>query len=535
MYKVLIADDEKMIREGIQRLIPWNRIGVEEVLIAASGKEALELYRREHPQILLIDICMPGMTGLELLATIRKTDPDLRVLILTGYDSFEYAQKSLRLQAQDFLLKPIDEEKLTAALKRQVAALEKSVKERSRQRVLSRAQGLSDQMDLESILRSLVHSRSGGTEPEKTLQSRFGSDPDQTMQVALVLPVLTVDKGWKENSDLLRLSMKNVCMELLDALCQGVTFDDDDGKIVLVFFVRNEFDEVVDRAQQLNSRLKDEFGSAQKVVLGSVVHGCRQLFISYNDAVFLLGKMNGYDDILQPQGTERRLDSFNDCFAELKRAICAEVGNTENVLRVFASFECSTESYNLSHSYVRRCCFDIAANFYFAYVGETGCSLDNKLISLLGSLQNCGREEACRLTREFLIGLIQSEDRSTDEIVGHTMAYIRDNLSENLSVSSLAAQFYLTPNYFSRLFKKVKGEGCNEYIARKRVEKAKSLLETTNIKTGQISAMVGYRDANYFSLSFKKYTGVSPTAYREAARNKKIGRESGDSAQEAPN
>ena len=97
--------------------------------------------------------------------------------------------------------------------------------------------------------------------------------------------------------------------------------------------------------------------------------------------------------------------------------------------------------------------------------------------------------------------------------------YIDEHLAEDISVSSIAESLYITPNYFSRLFKRITGEGCNEYIVRKRIEKAKSLLETTSIKTGKIAMMVGYRDTNYFSLAFKKHTGKSPTKYREEMQN----------------
>ena len=107
------------------------------------------------------------------------------------------------------------------------------------------------------------------------------------------------------------------------------------------------------------------------------------------------------------------------------------------------------------------------------------------------------------------------EEENVHHIITEAKYYIEKHLTEDLSVSSIAASLYITPNYFSRLFKRVTKEGCNEYIVRKRIEKAKSLLQTTSLKTGKIAMMVGYRDTNYFSLAFKKQTGKSPTKYRE--------------------
>ena len=110
----------------------------------------------------------------------------------------------------------------------------------------------------------------------------------------------------------------------------------------------------------------------------------------------------------------------------------------------------------------------------------------------------------------FISQLLGSEEENVHEIITKAKHYIDEHLTEELSVSNIAASLYITPNYFSRLFKRVTKEGCNEYIVRKRIEKAKSLLETTSMKTGKIAMMVGYRDTNYFSLAFKKHTGNPP-------------------------
>ena len=129
MYKVLIVDDEKMIRMGMKKVLPWDELGVGEVYTAATGKEALEILDEQHPEILITDIQMTEMTGLELIEEAKKRVPDLRVIVLTGYDNFEYARQSLRLKVQDFFLKPIEEEELANAVKNQVEYLELGRKE----------------------------------------------------------------------------------------------------------------------------------------------------------------------------------------------------------------------------------------------------------------------------------------------------------------------------------------------------------------------------------------------------------------------
>lgn len=171
---------------------------------------------------------------------------------------------------------------------------------------------------------------------------------------------------------------------------------------------------------------------------------------------------------------------------------------------------------------LKRLCFELASSVMFAYTMDTGESRSNLLESVNRALLSSGREETMKVMEGFLSGLLGDNDASKEnnEIISRAKIYIGEHLEENLSVAVLAESFYVSPNYFSRLFKRVEGEGCNEYIVRKRIERSMSLLETTTLKTGRIAMMVGYNDTNYFSIAFKKHTGMSPTKYREMCREK---------------
>ena len=224
--------------------------------------------------------------------------------------------------------------------------------------------------------------------------------------------------------------------------------------------------------------------------------------------------------MLERKVTKSRLEMFREIYAELKNVMSSNVGNTEKVMRAFDSFCMATDSYNISDSYLKKCCFEIASSVNFSYLVNSGDDRSKAVNALMTSLVNANRQEACEITRKFLETLLDSQRDDSNEIISKTKRYIQENLSRDISVTSIAETFYLTPNYFSRLFKRVTGEGCNEYIVRKRIEQAQLLLETTNFKSGQIASMVGYRDNNYFSLAFKKYVGVSPTQYRKDIREK---------------
>lgn len=518
MYKVLIVDDEKIIRMGIKNVIPWNSIGINEVYAAASGSEALLLIEKNMPDIMITDIQMTEMTGLQLIEKVKAIKSDMRIIVLTGYDSFDYARECLRMQVVDFLLKPVDEDLLTQLVKEQVEYLEQRNQEEKLACRMRRTQGASEQLQLEKYMQDLVHNRMTDMQGfcEQLKENRYNEQ--QKLQIVILVPTLYADK-LNSSENFRAMSVKNICMGMVDAREEGITFNDDDGKIIIAYFVGDQIDETVERVEQLNHILKDEFNGTSKAVIGSSVNGFKSLNVSYNDAMYLLEhEKENIHEIIQSYKSESRVSMFQQIYVELKNVMMANVGNSDYVLKVFETFQKATESYNLSNAYVRRCCFEIASVLYFSYISDSGEATDSKINALLQSLLHEGREEACEITKNYIIQLFSKEELNIHEIVAKAKKYIDELLAEELSVANIAADLYITPNYFSRLFKKVCGEGCNEYIVRKRIDRAKFLLETSNMKTGKIAIMVGYRDTNYFSLAFKKHTGMSPTKYRENVR-----------------
>ncbi len=517
MYKVLIVDDEKMIRMGMKRAIPWNTLGISEVLLAKSGKEALEVIREEKPQILITDIHMDGMTGLDLIDAAVNFVPEIRVIVLTGFDNFEYARRCIKLNVHDFFLKPIDEKQLMASVKKQADFLEQNKIKNLEDINENRANAVTEQMNIEKFLRNLVHNKI--LQPEQQVNEfcrKYNYDMEQNVQVAIIVPPLYIESR-KEDQYFISLSIKNICISMVDAQNRGLTFMDERGRVIIAFFLNRQKRSILERLQELNGILKYEFSQKPKIVVGNPVSGMKNLKLSYQDALYLLqSDHRDYDEIIQTTDAKNKDNLFKEVFVEMKNTMYSEVENNERVLYVFESFCRATYSYNLSDSYIIRCCFEVAALVYYAHLTHIREEADNRLVLFLNSLSNITGEEALELTGQFLTKLLCcKEEQNIHEIITKAKRYINENLSNDLSVSEIAAYLYITPNYLSKLFKKTTGEGCNEYIVRKRIEKAKLLLETTNLKASKIALLVGYNDTNYFSLAFKKNTGLCPKKYRE--------------------
>ena len=519
MYSILIVDDERMIRNGLRDLIPWQSLGIPQVYTAASGREALSIFAQHPVDIVLTDICMPEVTGIAFIEEIRRQDRDIPVLVLTGYDDFEYAQQCCKMQVQDFILKPIDEDTLMLAIQKQIRFLEEKKEHKQHQKILSRAQGIQDSLRLERTMRKIVHAELDIPEA-KSVFNEYPYLKDQAMQIALLILPLIEGENWPDENAFNLLSIKNICIEMVDMPQEGVTFEDVQGNIGVVFFLGDEMADTYSRLEQINTRIKDEREANVKMVLGSIVHGFSQLPISYHDAAHLLQETLQEADIRIHQNEQiaQRMNDFYQSHGQLKTFISANINDEEKLMHGLNAWKQLCDTHNLSLPFVRRSAFELASSLYYAYLSATDHETDSRLNSILTGLQGSDRKSIFMIINQFAEQLYSTDQQHVNEIVLRAKQHIQNHLHEELSVSSIAAYLYVNSNYFSRLFKKTSGEGCNEYITRKRIEKAKVLLEASGLQTGKIAEMVGYRDKNYFSLTFKKFTGHSPTQYRQSIR-----------------
>lgn len=512
MYKVLIVDDEQIIRNGISTVIPWNDIGVSIVKTAGSGMDALKIIKKSLPDILITDINMTEMSGLETIEKARLIHPDIRIIVITGYNLFDYAHKSIQMHVDSFFLKPVDEDELTLAVIQIITKL----KEIHQQKLHHRAQGLASHLFLERTMRNLIYGNSNSNELNE-LEKTFAINLEQPLYIAILNP----DLG-KINRSFALLSIKNICVDLLDSQNNGITFQDRNGKILLLIFENSEKESGKDCIREISEILLDETGEKPRIVLGKTVSGFKHLSKSYQDAISLLEKeeKNLQENSLVCE--TNHLHGFYESFYKIKESIFSDTGNTSHILELFSNFEKSILFHNISPPLTRKFCFDFASSVCYAHALDTGEIVEGKLQALINALEKTSRKEALEYTKNIISQILRISDENMHSLVAEAKSIINKNLSDSISVLSIASELFISPNYLSRLFKKVVGEGCNEYVVRKRIEKARHLLEVSTMNSGKIAGMVGYQDINYFSIAFKKHTGMSPTKYRESIKNRPL-------------
>ncbi|MCX7027027.1 MAG: response regulator [Spirochaetes bacterium] len=350
MIKILVVDDEKMIREGIVMTMPWNEMGMEVIGSAGDGLKALEMIREFKPHIVLTDIRMPKMDGIELLRAGKALIPSTRFVILSGYDDFAYAQQALKYGAADYLLKPLSEDELKKILTK-----------------LKR--------DLENEINSCFQQNTTRKLIEKELEQFY----------------LAVRIGDKQNA-LLRLG----------DMFRNRAFD---------MPTLEQYREIIIEIMYslLNISGKAPFNLSEKVLL---------------DRLALEDLLVGYTNV-----------------AELKDWMYRFVENLMDRLR-------------------------------------------------------------------------EHREGNYQPMIKKALEFVEARFDEDISIEEVASSIFLSPNYFSHIFKKARGECFTDYLNRVRIEEAKKILSEGAYKVYEVAEMVGYHDYKYFSSVFKKYVGVPPIRFK---------------------
>lgn len=499
-------------------MIPWAELGISDILTASCAQEALELARENRPDIMLTDICMPEMDGLEMTKLMLQIIPELKVIVLTGYDDFKYAQKSCSLGVKDFILKPVDEVGLIKCIKLQVEHIQTEIQSALKDNILSRKRMLQNQSEFEKSLIQLTEKSIDQPEIINIPKELIFED-NCDYQVVLITPEISPDSVWNQYKHLLLMSIKGFFIDMIDTNNSGWTFQNRDGDIVVIFYVSSKYDNTEEQLSKLQDIIDVEFEVALNVGIGPVVPNMSKIKFSYNKARENCKRGDFPSKISYPAEVHEDHLKNSDRLLEYKEKTLENFHDTEVAKKYLKKYINEVKASEIQKINAEQKFYDLASAFYWEYLKTTGNSADGRLETLISTLQSNDIENCSVFTEMFIVKLMYSNRKQMHEIVEAATQYINQRLTEDLTVFTLAEQFHIARNYFSRLFKKEMGEGCNEYITRKRIERAKLLLADSRLKTYEIAEQVGYHDTNYFSLAFKKNTGLSPKEFRDRLNN----------------
>lgn len=527
-YRVLLADDEEEIRSGISRKIDWASLGFQLVGEAGNGEEALELADRLRPDVVLTDIKMPFMDGLELCRRLRLTLPGARLVVFSGFDDFEYARQAMSLGVSEYILKPINAPELIQVLEKLRDQLDRQQLERRDMETLRRRYEESL-----PVLRELFYTRllSGQIRPEQVQDraARYEIDLPQGLWTAALIHVDGLgDEG--ERDELLLLSVQSFLGKhfALEGCAARVVLYGDMAALLVHLDREERLYPLLEELERLSRLSQSYLGLRLTAGVGLVCRGPEELNHSAAGArsaldyrVLAGGGRVIYIGDLEPQSAA---PSFEE---EDQRALSAAVklGTREQAERVVRELmerlrRASLSKCDLFLLEVVTCLVRLTRSgglsveevFGEGFTGAVSVS-DFSSLEELGDwlAERCGRLHDL-LGRRRSDSAWQMVERAKDYIAGHYT-------DEQLSVEALCAHIHLSPTYFSTLFKREVGMSFTAYVTQVRMEEAARLLRETDEKTYRIAEATGFSDPNYFSYVFKRHFGLSPSKFRTGQKS----------------
>ena len=538
MYRILLVDDEILVRDAIKENIDWKSIDCELVGDCENGKQAAE-FVQEHPvDIVLTDILMPYMDGMELSHFLHDNYPDIVIVIFSGFGEFEYAKKAIQYGVSEYLLKPVTAMELTGVIEKMKQKVDQQRREKSKMDKL--AQNSEKYRKNEQIIRSknmeaLVNCT---TDVNKTIQrlSEMGVDISAAsyrvalFDIDLYSGMYKLDTEKRQESALMAFVLFNISDEIVTREKAGIAYQEGNNRVGILFqetWSRNFTSKTKEICREIQQKTKEVMGFDVSMGIGKWVKKPEELIQSHDMAAqtlqyrYLLGGNLLIDMEEQHPAQEINLD---ESLADLKEFM--KTGQKEQVDQTLATIEEAIRQALMEKS---RACM---------YLQQVIRTMDNACEDVSADMDRIREdrdellrqvtdqksfEDACKVVQKHtdrIFEILSEMNTSSSERQARlAIDYIQKNyMDPDLSLNSICSYLNISTSYFSTIFKDETGETFTEVLIRTRMEKARELLEKTTMKNYEIAEKVGFSDPHYFGISFKKMTGCTPTEYAREKR-----------------
>lgn len=522
-YRVLVADDEYWTREKIRNMLNWTEYHLEFLEPAKDGEEVLLRMESDRPNILITDINMPFVNGVELIERIREKYKDVVIFVISGYDDFEYVKRTLVAGAINYLLKPVTKIDMVNALSKALEII--SREEENKKRIWKASSLIQD-----SELSMLLEGGNSAFVPSITIDGNMDF-AGCSLTLLKIHNMVELMRSYEFDRNYMSYSLKRKIKDLLS----------DENLLIFNHIYRsNEFIIISeqDNAEQKKMVVKilNMLGglteSPVSIVVSSHSYSMDSIHSAYTQCVSMLmmRKYRKESVILfcrdMNTSSGRELDNaFSDEMANRLWSFL-KTGNLQGIRQMI--FETIGIRYSGEQGWeyirvkqtVRKIC-----NIFLDYrvkqnsPGEI-VDLENMIEMVDKAIEYLDVQKLCEALEELAdsAGCTQKEENAGNirKVVREAADYINSRFYEELSLASLSARFGVESSYFSRIFRQETGKNLMLYIAEKRMEKAKEYMRDTGINLSEIAFMVGYDDYTYFSRVFRKMEGISPREYRKS-------------------
>jgi two-component system, response regulator YesN len=525
MYKLFLVEDEIVVREGIRDSIPWHDTEFFFCGEASDGELALPLIEETKPDILITDIKMPFMDGLELSRYLRKKMPQIKIIMISGHEDFSFAKEAISIGIEEYVLKPVDANQLLETLRKVSKVIELEKEQLEYIDITDRYRMENEALITEKVMNEILL---------ETIPPHLAASELKSVGIDIYAKYYGVVSIWNQIDEKWNVHKNKSLHELIDRLIQGknqmIKMNHSFREVVLVV-KGNTPESVIEDCQIFRQLLQDDLESSccgnVQIRIGSVQNRLKGIAQSYREIRQLETpevEMKQYEEILANElrnmsDDQSKYAKCND--EEILQALLCE-GEAE-ILRIIDQYFENIKNIQITPvwSIYLAIRIHLIYGLFLQKIGED----DQEM-----SFHNCMIEEtAVKLdsheklkdyVKEICLSALAIRNackkRNHHELVESAKQYIKECYEDsNLSLRSAASHIYISDCHLSNVFSKETGLTFVQYLTDIRIGKAKELLATTNMKTGDVGLQVGYKDPHYFSFIFKKHVGCNPSQYRQ--------------------
>ncbi len=539
MWKIVIIDDDQTVLDGMKQVIPWADLDAEWAGEALDGKAGLQLIKEVQPDVVITDIYMPVMSGLDMVEQLGGEEFTGKVIILSGYSDFEYARQALRLGVTDYLNKPITVNTMKEVLGNVIASLEEELEQKHKSEELEQRLRLYEPfIELEwvrSVTTGAAHTFAADPQLLPPAYRHWHNKAHIVMGIEII-PTDRLTTVTSKDLSLFRFAITNMVQEI----CNEVWVDFDyvelfSNHLAIVLHVseQKQTDQLELRLRKLGTRLIENVAHYLNIRIHIGIGTAKQDWTKIADS------------------TEEAFQAINVKTGAIKPSVPLYFYHCENLidpcealvlLRPIKFYQQITELVKSFHeekavSVVQEYCRQLAQDsdimpHSLEQLGQELWTLFHyALFEINVPLEAIIAEEEVKQELRKLRTIVEFDDWLCRHIrsicayklradmvhvkhkqsIDFIVAYIHDHFAEPITIMELADRIYISRNYLSHLFKKIMGESFNNYLTRVRMEKAKEMIVEGKYLIYEIAERVGYKNVPYFSTQFKKYTGQNPT------------------------
>jgi|GEM_PF-837765 len=533
MYKVLIVEDELPVRDTIISIIEWEKLGFQLMYAAEDGQDALNYLEDHEIDVIITDIYMPFIDGLELIRRVRLKDAFCKVIFLTGYNEFEYAKEAISLKADKYLLKPITKDELTQVLEEVANRIHQEINEKNNMNRLK----IEYEKRREYLQEKLLYDILLGFIPSDRVASacrELGFNPLGQAYVVGTLEVINKkeisESMWSSDYSLLHFALFNICKEVIADYPQHYLLMGDHGKII-VCFMFGEKEKACAKAYKI---LDEMLISIRHIYQMDVIAGMGECYqeighfhYSFQDALTALeySVIEGANQIIVKSDVEKKsmkgYRQSNEFLEQVELAL--RVNNRENLHKYIRLYFDALKFNKVDISELKSLILTLITRIHMTVNQlivdkKEAILLDFSLIEKLMNMEELEgiQEGIIQKCDELMVVLERNREDDKMALVTQALRYIEKNYDDScLDLGSISEKLHVSSSYFARIFKQHSYQTFLEYLTEFRMKKAKELLKNTTMKVFEISAEIGYDDPHYFSYNFRKNIGMTPSQYRK--------------------